>query len=73
MPNIYIVSAVKFIAINALSFHANEMYIHPIVGKTATYKLAGYILLAVSIILSIISKELIHFITNIFSPKCQVI
>ena len=39
MPNKYIVKAVKFIAISALSFHMNEMYIHPIVGSTAIYKL----------------------------------
>ena len=62
-------SAVKFIAINALSFHTNDMYIHPIVGNTAMNKLAGYILADFSIILNIISIELIHLIVfNIFSP-----
>ena len=62
MPNKYIVKAVKFIAISALSFHMNEMYIHPIVGSTAIYKLCGYMFPAVSIMLNMISNELIHFI-----------
>jgi len=62
MPNKYIVKAVKFIAISALSFHTNEMYIHPIVGSTAIYKFAGYMFPAVSIMLNMISNELIHFI-----------
>ena len=69
MPNKYIVKAVKFIAISALSFHTNDMYIHPIVGSTAIYKLYGYIFDAVSIMLNMISNELIHFIQfSICSP-----
>ena len=69
MPNKYIVSAVKFIAISALSFHTNDMYIQPIVGRTAMNKLAGYMLAAVNIILNMISNELIHLIVfSIFSP-----
>ena len=69
MPSKYIVSAVKFIAINALSFHINDMYIHPIVGSTAINKLAGYMLAAVNIMLNMISNELIHLIVfSIFSP-----
>ena len=62
MPNKYIVKAVKFIAISALSFHTNEMYIHPIVGGTAINKFAGYMFPAVSIILMIINMLLIHLI-----------
>jgi hypothetical protein len=63
------VSAVKFIAINALSFHTNDMYIHPIVGSTAMIKLAGYMLADVNIMLNIISIELIHLIIlSIFPP-----
>ena len=69
MPNRYIVKAVKFIAISALSFHTKEMYIHPIVGSTAIYKFAGYMFPAVSIMLNMISNELIHFIQfSICSP-----
>ena len=62
-------SAVKFIAINALSFHINDMYIHPMVGSTAMNRLAGYMLAAVNIMLNMISNELTHLIVfNIFSP-----
>jgi hypothetical protein len=72
MPSKYIVSAVKFIAINALSFHINDMYIHPIVGRTAINKLAGYMLAAVNIILNMISNELIHLIVFSMISPCFV-